>query len=157
MTTRRLLLLAGLAGTMLLAYTPALAQGPVNAVADGTYRIFVRGYYTGDGTATVTGGFVSIDADIRDDSGAKGKLIVTQIGLVGNLFKGTGTLMGGAMTVSGRVEAADPAAAPAGKGNGNQAADAEHVVNDARIAATYKGPLERQGRFAGARVAPPGK
>jgi hypothetical protein len=153
-TTRRFLLLAGLAGTMLLGYSPAQAQGPASTVADGKYQIFVRGYYNGDGTATVKDGFVSIDADIKDDGGNKGKLSVAQIGLVGDHFKGAGTLMGGAMTVSGRVEAADPAAAPAGNGNNGQGNAADRVVSDARIAATFKGPLDRQGRIAGARLVP---
>ena len=140
--TRRLVLLAGLAGSMLLGYGSALAQGP-GPSANGLYKVIIRGYYSGDGVATVSGGSVSITANVKDDGGVSGQLIANQIGLVGDHFKGSGTVMGGTMQVSGRVEAADP--------------NAGRVVTDARIAATFTvdGPIKRVGRIAGARVNQP--
>jgi hypothetical protein len=155
--TRRLVLLAGLAGSMMLGYGSAMAQGPAPS-ASGVYKVVVRGYYSGDGWATVTaGGSVSIVATVKDDNGAGGQLIANQIGLVGDHFKGPGTVMGGTMTVSGRVEAADPA--PPGGAKGGDPADpnAGRVVTDGRIAATFtvNGPIKRVGRIAGAKVNPP--
>jgi hypothetical protein len=149
---RRFLLLAGLAGTMLLGYGAASAQNPPGNIADGQYKIIVRGYYSGDGTASVVGGVVTIDATIRDDNGVTGKLHVDPINLVGDHFKGNGTIMGGVTVVSGRVEAADPTVAPP-KGSNTQNVNADRVVSDARIGATFKGPFDHQGRIAGARVA----
>ena len=154
--TRRLVLLAGLAGSMLLGYSPALAQGPAPS-ASGVYKVIIRGYYSGDGIATVSaGGSVSITATVKDDNGVTGELIANQIGLVGDHFKGTGSVMGGTMQISGRVEAADPAV-PAPKGDPNADPNAGRVVTDGRIAANYTvgGPVKRVGRIAGARVNPP--
>jgi len=154
--TRRLVLLAGLAGTMLLGYGSALAQGPAPS-ASGIYKVIIRGYYSGDGVATVSaGGSVSITATVKDDNGVTGQLVANQISLVGDHFKGTGTVMGGSMQVSGRVEAADPAA-PAPKGDPNADPNAGRVVTDGRIQAafTVDGPIKRVGRIAGAKVNPP--
>src|SRR5216684_2759795 len=55
--TRRFLLVAGLAGSMLLGYGTAFAQAP--SAISGTYKILIRGNYTGEGTATVTDGLVT--------------------------------------------------------------------------------------------------
>jgi hypothetical protein len=152
--TRRFLLLAGLAGSMMLGYGTALAQAP--ATISGAYKILIRGNYTGEGVATVTEGFVTIDANVKDDNGFEGKLTITQAGLVGDHFKGTGTVMGGALTVQGRVEAKDPDPKAPGNGNGAQnAAGADPVVSDARIGATFAGPRGRGGRIVGAKVNPP--
>jgi hypothetical protein len=151
-TARRFLLLAGLAGTMLLGYGSAFAQNPTGTIADGQYKIIIRGYYSGDGTASVVGGVITIDAAIKDDNGLTGTLHVDSISLVGDHFKGTGTIMGGTTIVSGRVEAADPAAAAPPKGSNTQDVDTDRVVSDARIGATFKGPFNHQGRIAGARV-----
>ena len=154
--TRRLVLLAGLAGSMMLGYGTALAQGPAPS-ASGVYKVIVRGYYSGDGIATVSaGGSVSITATVKDDNGISGQLIANQITLVGDHFKGTGTVPGGTVQVSGRVEAADPAA-PAPKGDPNADPNAGRVVLDGRIAANYTvdGPVKRVGRIAGAKVNPP--
>jgi len=154
--TRRLVLLAGLAGTMMLGYAPALAQGPAPS-ASGIYKVIIRGYYSGDGIATVSaGGSVSITANVKDDSGVSGQLIANQISLVGDHFKGTGTVMGGTMQLSGRVEAADPAA-PAPKGDPNADPNAGRIVTDGRISARYTvdGPVKRVGGIAGAKVNPP--
>lgn len=154
--TRRLVLLAGLAGSMMLGYGSVMAQGPAPS-ASGVYKVIVRGYYSGDGVATVTaGGSVSITATVKDDNGSTGQLIANQVSLVGDHFKGSGTVMGGTMTVSGRVEAADPAP-PGPKGDPNVDPNAGRVVTDGRIAATFTvdGPIKRVGRIAGAKVNPP--
>jgi len=151
--TRRFLLLAGLAGSMMLSYGTALAQAP--SAISGTYKILVRGNYTGEGTAIVSDGFVTIQAQVKDDNGFEGTLTITQAGLVGDHFKGTGTVMGGQLTVQGRVEAKDPDPKAPGNGNAGQAADVDAVVNDARIGATFAGPRGRGGRIVGAKVVPP--
>ena len=155
--TRRLILLAGLAGSMMLGYGTALAQGPAPS-ASGVYKVIVRGYFSGDGTARVdAGGMVSINATVKDDSGMTGELVVTQVGLVGDHFKGTGTVMGATMTVSGRVEAADPAVVVPKGSDPNADPNNAAVVKDGRIQAafTVDGPIKRVGRIAGARVNPP--
>src|SRR5437879_37193 len=88
-STMRLVLLAGLAGSMMLGYGTALAQGPAPS-ASGIYKVIVRGYYSSDGIATVSaGGSVSITATVKDDNGISGQLIANQIMLVGDHFKGT--------------------------------------------------------------------
>lgn len=149
--TRRFLLLAGLAGSMMLSCGTALAQAP--SAISGTYKILIRGNYTGEGVATVSDGFVTITATIKDDNGYQGTLTINQAGLVGDHFKGTGTVMGGALTVQGRVEAKDPdpKAGPANTDPNNT----DPVVSDARIGATFAGPLGRGGRIVGAKVNPP--
>jgi len=154
--TRRLVLLAGLAGSMMLGYGTAMAQGPAPS-ASGFYKVIVRGYYSGDGTASVTGGgSVSITATVKDDNGIAGQLVVNQVMLVGDHFKGTGTIMGATIQISGRVEAADPAP-PAQKGADPNDPNAVAVVKDGRIAATFTvdGPVKRVGRIAGAKFNPP--
>ncbi len=155
--TRRLILLAGLAGSMMLGYGSAMAQAPAPS-ASGWYKVIIRGYYSGDGWARVAdGGMVSINATVKDDSGMSGDLVVAQVGLVGDHFKGTGTIMGASMTVSGRVEAADPAVVVPKGGDPNADPNNVAVVKDGRIQAafTVDGPIKRVGRIAGARVNPP--
>jgi len=106
--------------------------------------------------ATVTDGFVTITALVKDDNGNQGTLTVNQAGLVGDHFKGAGTVMDGPLTVQGRVEAKDPDPKAPGKGaTGNPATDTDPVVSDARIGATFAGPRGQGGRIVGAKVNPP--
>jgi hypothetical protein len=134
---------AGIASA-LLAYGSVLAQAPPPPPPG--YTILVRGYYTGDGTATASGGFVSLSATVRDPSGNIGLLSATSIDLVGDHFSGPATVFGTPITVSGRVDAADPA-------TGAAAADA--VVTDGRIGAMYIDPRGHTGRIVGTKIKSP--
>jgi hypothetical protein len=131
---------------MLLAYGSLQAQTP--GVANGNYTILIRGYYTGEGTATVSGGFVSInDVAVRDNAGRSGTLSAASLGLVGDHFGGAATVMGMTITVSGRVDAADPTVA-------NAAVNPDAIVTDARIGATFVDPHGHAGRVVGTKQKP---
>lgn len=138
----RAVIAAGIACT-LLAYGTTLAQAPQTpAAANGSYSILIRGYYTGDGVATVNGGVVFISAKVHDDSGRAGTLSATQITMVGDHFGGPATVMGMTVTLQGRVDAADPT-------TGNTVIDAAAIVTDARMQATFVDPHGHSGRLAG--------
>ena len=143
----RSVIAAGIACT-LLAYGSVLAQAPqTSAAAIGPYTILVRGYYTGDGSATVGGGFVAIHATVHDDAGHVGTLDAPQITMVGDHFSGPARVMGMTITVQGRVDAADPI-------NGTAAANADAVVTDARVGATFVDSRGHTGRIAGTKLKP---
>jgi len=133
---------AGIASA-LLAYGSVLAQAPQPNPPPPGYTILVRGYYTGDGTATANGGFVSLSATVRDPSGNIGLLSATTIDLVGDHFSGPATALGKTITVSGRVDAPDPTASP------------DAVVTDGRIGAMYIDPRGHTGRIVGTKIKPP--
>jgi hypothetical protein len=142
--SNRSVVAAGIASA-LLAYGSVFAQAPQANPIPG-YTILVRGYYTGDGTASTNGGFVSLSATVRDPSGNIGLLSATSIDLVGDHFSGPATAFGKPITVSGRVDAADPT-------TGAAAADA--VVTDGRIGALYIDPRGHTGRIVGTKIKPP--
>lgn len=140
--SRRALLVAGLAGAVLGSASPSSASAQV--VPSGTqFAIFITGSYTGQGTATVSGGNVIINCDVKNDQGIGGSFSVTCL-LTGDHFRGAGSLFGkgGNLIVQGRVEAKD------------LPQDPNAVVTDARIGATYvetqNGNVIHGGRISGA-------
>jgi hypothetical protein len=98
------LLLAAAVGVFGGLASPA----PVAAQTDG-YYVAIRGSYTGIGSATVTATTLSITATVTDQSGNKGSLVASNLAIdsTGTHFSGSGTVLGTAMTVLGRLDAAD--------------------------------------------------
>jgi hypothetical protein len=141
-TSCRSVIAAGVAG-MLLAYGPALADS-TNQPPPPTYTILIRGYYTGDGTAQVSGGMVTMSSNnVRDQSGRTGTLVGNAIDLVGNKFSGPATILGGTVTVQGRVDAPDPTVG---------ISPADVIVTDGRIQAVYVDSHGHTGRIVGTLV-----
>jgi hypothetical protein len=142
--TKRCLLVATLAGA--LGTATVIAQ-PVPTAAQGTYHILVRGYYTGEGTALVSGDHVTITATVKTDQGISSNLNAS-CSLSGDHFTGTTVLMGGTATIQGRVEAPDPGAGK-GNGNGSNVPNQDQVVQHPRIGATFVVTNGHGGRFSG--------
>lgn len=130
----------------------AYAQKAAPKTYSGAFTVYVRGFWSGSGVATVTGGTVQIRATVSDDGGQTGPLIVDNLPLVDNHFSGTGTVCGLPMTVEGRVEAADPISTGKGKGKGKAKGrdDDDAVLTNARIGATFIAGAHA-GRVAGGR------
>jgi hypothetical protein len=153
--SRRALLVAGLAGAVFGSATSSV--GSAQVVPSGTqFVIIISGFYSGQGTATVSGGNVQITGNVKNDQGLSGSFNVS-CPLAGDHFRGTGGLTmggdGGAgaaksnnFIIQGRVEAKDPQQNP------------NAVVTDARIGATYvevqNGNVIHGGRLSGATPPP---
>jgi len=78
----------------------------------GHYAIYVRGYWSGQGDATVTAGTVTITANVQISTGQTGTLVISNLPLAANHFSGTGTVMGVVVNVDGRVQAPDAKPGP---------------------------------------------
>lgn len=85
----------------------AAPGGPTGT--NGSYTLIFAGGFTGDGHAAVGGNQVAtIDGNVTDAAtGVTGTFKAVNLNLDNGHFTGTGTVMGVAVTVSGRVEAAD--------------------------------------------------
>jgi hypothetical protein len=116
----------------------------------GHYAIYVRGYWSGLGDATVTANTVTITAKVQLSTGQTGSLVISSLPLsASNHFSGTGTVMGVTVNVDGRVQPPDPTAGPAGPNN-------QSVTTNAVLGATLLGG-GHAGRVAGGRdPLPPG-
>ena len=83
-----------------------------DSTTDGHYMVYVRGAWSGQGDATVSGGTVTITATVRSGSGQTGSLVISSLPIDGsNHFNGTGTIIGVAIKVDGRVQPPDPTVA----------------------------------------------
>jgi len=131
----------------------ALGQGaprnPGNYL--GVYSVVVSGYWSGKGLARVGIGSVTIQVQVKNDAGQQG-MLVAGLAMSDGYFHGSGTVIGTAITVSGRVDAADtiaPSPRPV-RPNGPQR---RQIVTDARLQATFLtgGTQPHGGRIAGAR------
>lgn len=147
MSRRSFVILLLLVGTLCVWPGVSSAKKPNPNTFTGQFTVFVHGYWNGQGTATVSGTSVQIQATVTDDAGNSGTLTASNLNIVDNHFQGTGTVFGQPMNVDGRVEAQDP---PAGKAKGKGKSSDEQVLLDARIGATFiAGP--HAGRIAGSR------
>jgi hypothetical protein len=140
MVNRRFITLLCLLGVTALC--PAvLADSTTDG--QGHYAIYVRGYWTGLGDATVTASTVTVTATVQIATGQSGQLILSNLPLTNNHFIGTGTVLGIAVSVDGRVQPPDPS-------------NRQAVTTNAVLAATVLGG-GHAGRVAGGRDAlPPG-
>jgi hypothetical protein len=119
----------------------------------GHFAVAIRGFWTGQGDATVDAATISIQGTVHDDVGRTGVLTATNLKRTGNHFSGAGTVFGITMVVEGRVDGGDPppGTTGSGKGNGNGKGKGRNkgegdndtkqapVVTNARIAATFVG------------------
>jgi hypothetical protein len=74
---------------------------------EGNYNFTVAGYVHGNGSATVSGERIKLDANVTTDDGATGELNASSLTLKSNHFSGNGNLMGEQATFEGRVDVPD--------------------------------------------------
>ena len=102
----------------------------------GSYQATARGSYQGEARVIVSSQSVDVHLRLENtESGVSGTVELTRLPLKRNHFRGTGSLSGLTVTVSGRVDAPDG-----------------RVVTKARVLGTIKVSDGRHGRFAGERV-----
>jgi len=102
----------------------------------GSYRqIKVAGYYSGSGKASALGKNVSIQAELKDPTGAKYKLSAENLTREDNHFYGPGDLSGDRVQIDGRV---DPVDEDEGNGKGP-------VVKIGRITFTFRSETSGRG------------
>jgi hypothetical protein len=70
----------------------------------GSYVVEVRGALVGSGHAAVGASAVTINAQVRDDSGNTGMLIAPGLTLRGYRFSGSGSLAGLPVRITGRID-----------------------------------------------------
>jgi hypothetical protein len=117
----------------------------------GTFTVNIRGYWNGQGAATVTATTVQIQATLTDEGGNVGTLSTAALTVTDGHFTGTGTVFGIPMTISGRVEAKDPPPMKGkGKGKTKTTDNGDQVLTDARLGATFVAN-SHTGRIAGGR------
>lgn len=147
----RLMLLLAVVGT---CAEVSSAKKPNPNTYVGGFTVYVRGYWTGQGKATVTQTTVQIQATVTDESGNVGTLNTAALNIVDGHFTGTGTVFGLPLVINGRVEAKDPPTGPSGKGNGKHkgrgGSGEDQVLTNARLGATFIAGAHA-GRVAGGR------
>jgi hypothetical protein len=120
----------------------------------GQFNVIVRGYWHGQGVATVTASTVQINANVTDDDGNTGTLTTDALPLKENHFFGQGTVLGVAMTIDGRAEPQDqPGGSGKGKGKGKKSSD-QAVTTNANLEAsvtTQVNGVKHTGRVVGVR------
>src|SRR5947209_14062135 len=79
---------------------------PPAVAAPATYDVKIAGWVKGSGHSTAGAGVVSITASIEDENGNKGDLIAANLTVDDKShFRGAGTVLGQAITISGRIDA----------------------------------------------------
>jgi len=73
---------------------------------DGTYSIVVAGAFNGAGQASVTADSVTLRGTLSTADGRQGPLVANNLSIDGPYFSGQGTLLGEAVTIRGRLDAA---------------------------------------------------
>ena len=99
----------------------------------GSYKILVRGDYTGDGNAAVGAQSVTINAKVKDAAGNELHLVASSLKMENGRFHGTGKMGGTDVRVNGRVD-------PPG-----------NLLKAARLTATFGSTTEPTGRIVGDR------
>lgn len=130
---------SGFSGTYGLAGGVVNAGGGGTHAATGTYIIKVGGYFTGSGQASVSSAGVAISANVVDETGASGQLLVSKGLITNNRFRGTGTVMGQPITIEGRVDSADV----------KRTSKKSQVQINPRIVATFQTADDHHGRVVG--------
>lgn len=100
------------------------------------YTIQIRGHLCGTGTASVNGNSVTFTATVKNDAGISGSFTASGT-VINSRFQGTGTGIDQAITLSGRIDPADPVV----KG--------KSVIRLARIQSTFALPNGTFGRIFG--------
>ncbi|MEX2214879.1 MAG: hypothetical protein WD768_12160 [Phycisphaeraceae bacterium] len=116
---------------------PALVavSAPEAPAIAGAYDVTVKGSFTGKGTIAIGSGSVTIILQVKNSAGSTGQLMAANLTLDNGRFSGVGTVLGTRMTVSGRIDAADP------KG----------PVRAATLQATFSTDADEGGRIVGIR------
>ncbi len=97
------------------------APGPKPKGTDGAYNISVRGYYRGEGTATVTGNTISLTGTLHGEKGEQGDFAAPNLVISGNYVTGQGNILGQAVNIYGRLD-------PTGEGGGKKLKTARFVA-----------------------------
>ena len=108
--------------------------------ADASYAISVAGSVTGTGSASLSGGKLTITASVSDYSGNKGTLSITDVTISRGRYTGTGTVLGQSLKVTGRLDDIPPG---------------DPQVKTQRLVGTFTIADGTHGRIAGF-VPPPG-
>ena len=91
---------------------PALAGSVIKktaeAPADASYSISIAGSVTGTGSASLSGGKLTLSASVTDESGKKGTLSVTDLPISKGRYAGAGTVLGQSLTITGRLDDIPP-------------------------------------------------
>ena len=101
----------------------------------GSYEVTIKGSFTGKGTIAVGAKSVTITLQVQNDAGTKGHLIAPNLKLENGRFSGKGTVLGVAMTISGRIDLPDP----------------QGPLKVASIQATFSTDVNTGGRIVGTR------
>ncbi|GEM_PF-4232623 len=105
----------------------------------GNYSVNIAGQFTGSGSAVVAD-TISMTVNVVLANGSSGTLVISGLAIDDNgYFKGTGTVLGVTMTVSGRVDL------PAGYDDEQSAA--QNLTG--RISAVFKASNGKCGRIMG--------
>lgn len=99
----------------------------------GSYKVLVRGDFTGDGNAAVGAKSVTITAQVKDAAGNQVQFLAANLKMENGRFNGTGRVGGADVRVSGRVD-------PPGD-----------LLKSARLTATFTGATDVVGRVMGER------
>jgi hypothetical protein len=127
------LALAGAGATCLFAL--AAGNGPQRVVPAtlGAYKVEIRGAFSGRGTAAVGAQSVTVNGQVRDESGNVSHLVAPGIPIIGGRFDGNGTIAGISVRVCGRI---DPPS---------------EVTTGPRLSMQIDGPQQRASRAVGTR------
>jgi len=120
----------------------------------GIYKVLIRGYWTGEGRATVTDKYVELGPiQVKDDSGHSATLTMGKMPLANRRFTGTGTVTGTgtSITIEGRVEPADDHDTGASEPSKSHPHGSDDVLTNARFGATYITSGNHGGRLSGGR------
>ncbi|MDB5297264.1 MAG: hypothetical protein JWO31_3247 [Phycisphaerales bacterium] len=129
---------AGLTGRCLLAAALALAPtglwaaGKQPKKTDGPYGLTIRGSCTGQGSASVKKGTITLSGQVRGHDGRTGS-VAADLTLDGDHFDGTGTVLDRPANFFGRLDGYD----------------GDKHFRGARILCSYTDSEGRSGRIAG--------
>ena len=120
-------------GAVMAAIVAVKGATPPDTSIPGSYKVLVRGDYTGDGNAAVGAKSVTINAQLTDSAGNAVHFIAANLKMENGRFNGTGKLGGVDVRVSGRVD-------PPGS-----------MLKAARLTATFGNGTGPGGRIVGER------
>lgn len=102
---------------------------------EGDYNFTVAGYVHGNGTATVSGERIKLQASVTTDDGSTGELNASSLTLKSNHFSGSGNLMGEQATFEGRLDVPDN--------------DYEKTIRGVRLSCMVRTPGGRYSKLIG--------
>lgn len=117
------------------------SPAPPDSGTANSYSLEVAGAYVGQGSASLAGSTVQVNASIKDLQGNTGSFSVS-FTIVDGHFRGSGTAMGSPITIIGRIDPSDDSS--------NKSA----VLQASRLVGTYTTTSGLHGRIAGQWINP---